>query len=121
MTFEFTNRIAVLIMSGLALTLLFAPGILHWLFAIDSGAAVDVMSRRAALLFAGLIVLVCMSQSTTSMEVQHLVSAVMVVVMGGLLVLGLVDWLRGAVGIGIWLALLVEGAFAVLYFRFWQE
>ncbi len=121
MTFELLCRFSFAIFAALALTLLVAPGVIHWLFAIDSGAAADIMSRRAAMLFAGLAVLMFLGGSTTSLEVQHLVSAVAVVTMVGLAVLGLVEWLRGAVGIGIWLAIGVEVFFAWFYFRYWQE
>lgn len=121
MTFELLNRICFAILAALALTLLVAPGIIHWLFAIDSGAGADTMSRRAALLFAGLAVMVFLAGDTTSLEVQHIVSAAVLVTMSGLAVLGLVEWLRGAVGFGIWLAIIVELFFAWFYFRYWQE
>ncbi len=121
MTFELLSRFTFAIFAALALTLLVAPGVIHWLFAIDSGAAADIMSRRAAMLFAGLAVLTFLGGGSTSLEVQHLVSAVIVVAMAGLLVLGFVEWLRGAVGPGIWLALIVEGFFVWFYFRYWQE
>ena len=121
MTFELLNRLTFAILAALCLTLLVAPGVIHWLFAIDSGAATDIMSRRAAMLFAGLATLVFLGGSTTNLEVQHLVSAVIVVAMAGLFALGLVEWLRGAVGFGIWLALVVEAFFVWSYFRYWQE
>lgn len=121
MTFDLLNRIAVLIMSSLALTLFFAPGVVHWLFALEGSAALDVFTRRAAMLFAGLITLVYLAQGSNSLEAQHMVSATMLVVMFGLLVLGTVEFLRGSVGPGISLALIVEAFFAFYYFRFWRE
>lgn len=121
MTFELLNRLAFAILIALCLTLLLAPGVVHWLFAIDSGAGADIMSRRAAMLFAGLATMALLAGGSTSLEVQHIVSAAFAVTMAGLLVLGLFEWLRGAVGVGIWLALIVEGFFAYHYFRYWQE
>ncbi len=119
--FHIVNRYASAILAALSLTLLIAPAIVHWLFQIDSGAATDIMSRRAAMLFAGLATITFLARDTDSTEVQRVVSAGITVTMAGLAVLGFVEWIRGAVGVGIFLAIAVELVFTALYFRLWQD
>jgi hypothetical protein len=121
MTFEMLCKLAGTITAALCFTLLFAPGLIHWLFQIDSTSGADVMSRRAAMLFAGLSTLAFLTSEATTSELRRTTCAVVCITMAGLAVLGLFEWIRGAVGAGIILAITVELFFVYWFHRFWQE
>ena len=108
------------VLAALSLTLLFVPGVIHWLFQIDSATSTNVMSRRAAMLFAGLAVIVLGTRHAEPHPLRQSISLGIAVTMSGLICVGLFDWLRGAVGVGIWLAIVTEIIFASAYFRFWR-
>ena len=109
------------VLSALSLVLLLAPGVIHWLFQIESAEATDVMSRRAAMLFLGLSVMVYGARSAPPSPLRASVALGVTLCMGGLLILGVVEFARGAVGPGIWLAIVVEAFFAAAFLRFWAQ
>lgn len=104
----------------LALTLLVWPAVIHWLFAIDSVASTDIMSRRAGVLFAGFATIVWMARTAPDSPLRRSICFGFSVAMGGMACLGLIEFMRGAVGIGVWLAIIVEVAFAAIYLQFWR-
>lgn len=103
----------------LCATLLLVPGLIHWLFHLDSPSGTDVMSRRAAMLFLGLSVLVFRTRNAPPSPLRASVSLALGITMAGMLGLGIFDLTRGAVGWGILPALGVEAFFAAAYLRFW--
>ena len=104
----------------LALTLQLWPAVIHWLFAISSDVSTDTMSRRAGVLFAGLATIVWSIRNASDSAVRRSVCLGFLVAMGGMASLGMIEFMRGVVGIGIWIAIVVELGFAGLYFHFWQ-
>jgi hypothetical protein len=108
------------VMAALSVTLLLVPGLIHWLFQIDSSTGTDVMSGRAAMLFAGLAVITLQTRNAPAGPQRQSISLGIAVTMGGLACVGLYDFLRGAVGLGIWLAILAELFFVTAYMRFWR-
>ncbi len=112
--------IAGIVMGLLCATLLFQPGLIHWLFQIESGVGTNVMSGRAAILFLGLSLLAFRSRAEAPSPLRSTVDLSLGLVMAGLLVVGLVHYFSGQVGHGIWLALVVEAFFASGYLRFWR-
>ncbi len=111
---------AGIIMGLLCATLLFIPGLIHWLFQIESGAGADVMSNRAAILFLGLSLLAFRSRGEPPSPLRGTVDLTLGLIMAGLIVVGLYHYVTGQVSHGIWLALLVEAFFASAYLRFWR-
>ena len=107
--------------AALAATLLFAPGIIFWLFALPGAPDAVVMSARAAALFAGLATLCAMGARARIEETRRLVLATLAVLFGALIGVGLVHLLRGAVGPGILLAIGGEAAFLLGCVLAWQE
>ena len=97
----------------LSVTLLVAPGLIWWTFGMEGGADAAVMGRRAAMLFAGLAVICAVSRHEGGRAVPLGIAAAM----GGLAVLGLAEWARGAVGPGIAVAVAVELALVLLWLR----
>lgn len=119
-SFSHLGLLAGVVMVGLSLTLLCAPGLIHWLFQIDSMSGTDVMSRRAAMLFAGLAVIVLQTRHAAPHPLRQSISLGIAVTMGGLICVGLFEFMRGTVGIGIWLAIAAELFFVSAYWRFWR-
>lgn len=110
--------ITSLVMCGLFLCLLLLPGIIHWLFGITSEPATDLMSRRAGILFLGLTIIVFQARHAEQSPLRRGISLGITVMMTAMAALGVVEYLRGQVGLGIWLAIGIEVIFAVLYARF---
>lgn len=106
--------------AGLFVTLFFSPGILHWIFQIESTPSAIVMSRRAALLFLGLSAVIFLTRNTTDLQTRRSISIAIALTMGGLVILGCFDLLRGNVGLGIILAVIPEAFFASGYFYIWK-
>lgn len=111
--FESAVRLPAILFGALAVTLMLVPGLIYWLFGMDGGTAANIMSRRAACLFVGLG-LICWMAATWS-QMDRVISAGVAASMGALAVLGLVEYLRGAVGAGIWLAIVVELMLVALF------
>lgn len=112
------SLLAALITGCLSLGLLLIPGIFHWLFAISSEPAVDVMSRRAGVLFLGFAIITFQARHAEQSPLRRGISLGIMVMMAALAALGFAEYLRGQVGLGIWLAIVTEVVFAVLYGRF---
>jgi hypothetical protein len=106
--------------AGLFITLLIAPGVIHWLFQIESNPSAIVMSRRAAMLFLGLSTVIITTRNTTDTQTQSNISLAIALSMSGLFLIGCFDLLRGNVGWGISLALIPEAFLASGYFYIWK-
>lgn len=106
--------------AALSLTLLVWPAVIHWLFQITSDPATDVMSRRAAVLFAGLATLMWQARGADDCPLRRSICLCIGGAMAGLALLGLIEFLRGGVGGGIWLAIAVELLFTMHLIRFWR-
>lgn len=121
MTYEFVTRLAFVATLALCLTLLFVPGLIFWLFHITDDPSALVLARRAAMLFLGLSAISFMAMDAAEAETRKAISVGFLVTMTGLAVLGLVELVRGTVGIGIWLAIFVEIFFAYHFLMFWRD
>ena len=113
MAFDSVIRLPMVLFVALAVVLLAVPGVIHWLFAMEGGPSANVLARRAGCLFLGLATICALAPRWT--RVERVVSAGIVVAMAALAVLGLIEYLRGAVGVGIWLAISVEVVLAALF------
>ncbi|MEP3345923.1 MAG: hypothetical protein ABJN34_01915 [Litoreibacter sp.] len=121
MSFEILNKLAFVVTALLCVILLFAPGIVYWLFGVEASETADFIARRTAMLFAGLSVLTFMTVDTESDELRQTVSLSMAVAMSGLAILGMFELLRGVAGIGMLVAVAAELFFAFYYLRFWRD
>ena len=111
LSFERLCTVTAVIWAALALTLLLWPAVIHWLFAIGSDDATDVMSRRAGVLFAGLATIVWVARTAADCALRRSICLGFAVAMGGMACLGLIEYLRDSVSIGIWVAIIVELGF----------
>ncbi|MGB3246265.1 MAG: hypothetical protein WBB25_17150 [Sulfitobacter sp.] len=116
--FRILSFAAAAVTGALCAVLLFVPGVIYWLFQLDSGKDTDVVSRRAAMLFLGLAVICFQSRESPDSAARRAICLGMMVSMTGLATVGLYDFMRGAVGFGIWLAISVEMFFATAFSRF---
>lgn len=106
--------------AALSATLLIWPAFVHWLFQIGSDPDTDLMSRRAGVLFAGLAVLIWNARLEGDSPLRRTVCLALIVAMGGMAILGLIELLRGAMGIGVLIAVTVELFFAARLFPFYR-
>lgn len=101
---------------GTSAVLLVAPAIIYFLFDIDESQSVDVMSRRAAVLFLAVAVILWRQRGIEHRETRAGLALGMFVFMAAFVILGLVEFARGAVGPGILLAVAAEFIFGAAFF-----
>ena len=92
----------------IAAMLLLLPAPIWWLFALEGNAEAALIGRRAAMLFVGLTVLCVLLRDAGRTLERRAAAAAIAIAMGGLALLGLAEWLRGAVGPGVLVAVVVE-------------
>jgi hypothetical protein len=100
---------------GLAVGLLGAPGFFASRFGLDPSVGAEVMARRAGVIFVALALLFHALRRVEEPGLQRAVARAGVVMMGGLIALGLIEWAAGRVGPGILFAVLPEAIYAALY------
>lgn len=108
---------SILMASGcgaLCLVLAFAPSVISWLFEIEARPIGDVLALRAAMLFLGLGLIAFLGRKERDTPLRRAVATGFVVVWVGLATTGLYEFARGMVGVGIWLAIIVEVALAAI-------
>ena len=116
-TQERTCTIAALISGALCVTLLFIPGVIFWLFQMPHDVGGEIIAHRAAMLFAGYSFLAWQTRFLASSQATRVIFLSFVCFMGGLALLGVVEFIRGMVGVGIVLAIAAEVFFVVTFWR----
>ncbi len=101
--------------------LMFYPTILHWLFGLDGNPTADFFCRRAAILFLGLAAITFLGRNDANTAARQTIATGLFIIMAGLACLGTIELMRGAVGIGIMVAVVGEVMFAVLYWPFMRK
>ncbi|MEJ2002354.1 MAG: hypothetical protein P8X77_13360 [Maritimibacter sp.] len=114
MTFRHLTLISFLLSALLCLGMLILPSVFFWLFGLDQDVAATVMLRRAGMLFAGISILLWGARRAKG-ATQVVFARGMVVMMGGLAVLGLIEFLAGRTGLGSFVAIAIETALAIGY------
>ena len=109
--------LAASVCSALFAVLLLVPGVIFWLFGMDHDVGGVIIARRAAMLFAGLGFLAWRVRDMPHSGATNAVFQSFSVAMGGLAVLGLVEFASGNVGPGIALTIIAEIFFAVSFAR----
>ena len=120
-SFKTLSLISATIAALLFLTLLLAPGLIFWLFAVDSHESAEFIARRAAMLFLGLAVLNYLARNTPPSQLRRALSLGMASTMLGLALLGTVELLCGFAGIGIVPAILTETLLGLAYLSYWRR
>lgn len=117
MDFRAMSVVAAGLCVALVVTLLVMPGLVFWLFGVGDDPVGGFMARRAAMLFLGLGIILWSCRLVPPGPAQSGICLGLCLSMGGLAVLGTAEWLRGAAGPGIMLAVLVETGLAVGFGR----
>ena len=107
-SFKHLNMITACISFTLFVLLLFIPELIFWLFEVSADEAAYFISRRAAMLFLGLAMIVYFSRHAKNSEERQAIILGVACSMFGLAALGLFEYVRGFVGLGIFLAISAE-------------
>ena len=109
-TFTYRNLcvVAGVLSATLFVFLLTAPDLIAQLFGIDGGTSFEFISRRAAILFLGTATMFCAARTAGHSAARQAILLGYAVAMGGLAILGFVEFLRGAAGVGILIAVFGE-------------
>ena len=106
---------------GLFFTLLLFPDLIYWLFQVEESESSSFMLRRAAMLFLGLAVITWLSRLEGQSTARQAICLGLSVTMLALGLLGGAEYLRGAAGPGIGVAVVGEILIATIYFRIWSR
>lgn len=119
-SFKIISSLAAGVTFLLFVTLLLVPSLIFWVFQIPMQDSGIFFARRAAMLFLGTSLLMFLCRNAVDSELRRAIAALVCVSMTGLALVGCYEFFRGFAGVGIWLAIIVEIAFAVSFFRFWK-
>lgn len=117
LSYSLVSKLASALCFILFATLLLVPGLIYWIFELVGNDVSDLMAKRAAMLFLGIAVLIFLSRNASPSQLRANLCFGLAVMMAGLAGVGLFEFFRGAVGIGIWLAIMTEISFALAYFK----
>lgn len=92
----------------LAVILVAAPALIFWLFALEPSDGADLLSRRAAMLFVGLSLVLFWTKDHPISQTRTALSKAIALSMIGLAGLGVFEWAGGNAGPGISLAIATE-------------
>lgn len=95
--------------------LLLSPEVIYWLFGINGHPSADLLAKRAGMLFLGLAVLSFVGRDAPPSNLRRTVVIAISTTLGGLIVIGVYEFLRGTAGAGIWCAIAGETVFLGLY------
>ena len=115
MPFRRLAEISATLCGALSIALILVPGLFEHLFGLDPSVAGEVMARRSGVLFAPLALILWTVRDLPEGELRHNFATAVFVMMSGLVLLGIGEWLAGRVGPGIFLAVAVAAVLAVLY------
>ena len=115
MPFRRLAEISATLCGALSIALILVSGLFEHLFGLDPSVAGEVMARRSGVLFAPLALILWTVRDLPEGELRHNFATAVFVMMSGLVLLGIGEWLAGRVGPGIFLAVAVAAVLAVLY------
>lgn len=116
-SYSLVSKLASALCFILFVSLLLAPGLIYWIFGLIGNEVSDLVARRAAMLFLGVAVVTFLARETPPSPLRANLCLGLAAMMAGLAGVGLFEFVRGAVGIGIWLAIVTEISFALAYFK----
>jgi hypothetical protein len=118
--FRNLSSIMAVIAFTLFLFLLFAPEIIFNLFEIQGDESAFFISRRAAMLFLGIAAFSWFGRNASHSESRQAICLGMSISMLSLAILGVFEFVRNFVGMGIFLAVATEIALGTAYFQIWS-
>lgn len=121
MRFRTVTLLTTVFFGGLAVGLITSPEYFAGTFGLIESDGATVMARRAGVLFIGLAGLIYASRGLPPGKARRKASIAMTVMFLSLILLGLYDLIRGAVGWGIFAAITPEIVFTLLYVRLLRQ
>ena len=116
-SYPLVSKLASALCFILFICLLLAPGLIYWIFGLDGNEVSDLIARRAAMMLMGLSAIIFLSRNAEPSQLRQSLCLGLAIMMGALAIIGIFEFLRGIVGVGIWLAIITEIAFALAYFK----
>jgi hypothetical protein len=120
-SYKILSTVTAVIALTLFFLLLFMPEIIFLLFQVQGNESAFFISRRAAMLFLGIAVFSWIGRNALHSESRQAICIGMSVSMLALAVLGVIEYARNFVGIGIFIAVVTEVALGVAYFQIWNS
>lgn len=120
MSFKNVSILTAIVTLSLFMVLLWFPGVILYLFNLPAHESAAFISRRAAILFLGIGVLSWGIRDAEPSATRQAICLGLLVMMLGMATLGIVEFLRGAAGLGIVLAIVVELFLGIAYFKIWR-
>ncbi len=117
--YKIVSLLSSIIFFTLFMSLLLYPESIFWLFQIEGNESAYFISRRASMLFLGYALITYFSRFAENTELRQAIILGLALAMFGLALLGLFEFLRGYVGIGIFLAISAETFLSVTYLSIW--
>ncbi|MBE0368398.1 hypothetical protein [Pseudoalteromonas aurantia] len=118
-SFKNLSVMTALITFGLCITLLFTPEVIFNLFQIEGHDSAFFISRRAAILFLGISIIAWAGRCAPESDSRLAISLGLTVSMIALALIGALEYFRGFVGLGIFLAIVTEVALGAAYGNIW--
>ena len=115
MAFKKLSLVSAGLMFSLFLALLFTPMIIFTLFGVEQTTSATFFTHRVAILFLGLSLFVYSLKEVDHLKVRKPVCLSIAVMMLSLAVLGILEFVLGGSGAGIFLAIAGELILGVLY------
>lgn len=109
--------LAAFVFSALSVVLLLVPQVIFWLFGMETDTSGVIISRRAAMLFAGLAFLAWTVRNAPQSAATQAIFYSFAITLAGLAALGCIEFMNGNVGPGIALAVVTETIFAFGFMR----
>lgn len=97
--------------------LMFYPPVMYTLFGLDGAPSTDVMSRRAGILFLSVGTILWLQRNLIAEEAKAALARGMFVFMAGFVVLGVIEFFRGAVSAGVFFPVSIELVMALLFMK----
>lgn len=115
-SYRTSSILTALACGTLALMLAVFPSLVVWLFLLENAPMGSVLALRASVLFLGLGTIAWFGRDEPDSALRRAVAIGFVVVWAGLALTGLYEFVRGAVGPGIWVAIVAEIALVAIVF-----
>jgi hypothetical protein len=120
-SFKRLSTVTAAIALTLFFLLLFTPEIIFMLFQVEGNESAFFISRRAAMLFLGIAVFSWLGRNALDSDSRQAICIGMSVSMLALAVLGVMEFARNFVGMGILGAVVTELALGMAYFQIWNS
>jgi hypothetical protein len=121
LSYKSVSTVTAFVAFILFLILLVAPVIIFILFQVEGNESAFFISRRAAMLFLGIASFLWLGRNAIHSELRQAICVGLSLSMFALAILGVFEFARGFVGIGIFVAISTETIIGFAYYRIWKN